>query len=467
MGSQSMPEARQDQLLELTAQLSALGFQVSSIAPFDTGANSHVTPDLEAIYNSKAYYGDDALHVGNDESTHTTLLTGPSKHGLYTITLPQLKSINKSYNGQPSPVSTTSIPTPPPPTPPPPPPITRQHPTNLRQNPKQRVPYNPSTNHATVLRTTITEPTSFTVANNSLKWSQAMKGDYNALMKNETWSLVHHASNTKVVDGNNKGTIDNIICQLGSNFVLKDLGPLNYFLGIEIVLRVSGILLSQNKYTLEQLQSVGLSNYNLMSSAMVTSSSLSLDDIKRILRYLYGMVEHGNLDTSLESFSNADWAGDSDDRSFKNLLEEIDFELEHGSEIVKEILSQEKVSQEEVMRHMNATFDNILEKLSQEGENEAVEKGMLVDGRDQAIIGCLEYIREYLIKRIVNVQKVIDRPRKKRTVNLDESAEKTIKVMVKDRKLSRKFPVRMEVGFLKVNGPSIAIPAGAPHTLIT
>ncbi|GJT60023.1 hypothetical protein Tco_1003556 [Tanacetum coccineum] len=32
----------------------------------DTGANSHVTPDLEAMDNSEAYYGDDALHVGND-----------------------------------------------------------------------------------------------------------------------------------------------------------------------------------------------------------------------------------------------------------------------------------------------------------------------------------------------------------------------------------------------------------------
>nr|GEX75858.1 nucleotide-binding, alpha-beta plait [Tanacetum cinerariifolium] len=31
----------------------------------DTKANSHVTPDLEAMDNSKAYYGDDALHFGN------------------------------------------------------------------------------------------------------------------------------------------------------------------------------------------------------------------------------------------------------------------------------------------------------------------------------------------------------------------------------------------------------------------
>nr|GEW89537.1 putative ribonuclease H-like domain-containing protein [Tanacetum cinerariifolium] len=31
----------------------------------DTGANSHVTPALEAMDTSEAYYGDDALHVGN------------------------------------------------------------------------------------------------------------------------------------------------------------------------------------------------------------------------------------------------------------------------------------------------------------------------------------------------------------------------------------------------------------------
>ncbi|GJZ07481.1 retrovirus-related pol polyprotein from transposon TNT 1-94 [Tanacetum coccineum] len=447
----------------------------------DTGANSHVTPDLEAMDNSEAYYGDDALHVGNgkglpilhigsskvyspqktfslknilhvpeishnllsvqkfchdndvffefhtsyfvvkDESTHTTLLTDPSKHGLYTITLPQLKSISKvsfsavrasptiwhrrlrhphqrllhsmlsifslrglapllsfevshlsptsqtspeSSNDQPSPVLTTSIPTPPPPTPPPPP-INRQRPTNLRQNHKQRVPYNPSANYVTVLPTTITEPTSFIVANKTPEWRQAMKEEYDALMKNETWSLVPRASNTNVVDGkwvyrlkrdkngaithykarfvakdiqnaflhgnlkeqvqsawferlskalfnlgfkgskmdpslfmysrgdtllyilvyvddiivtgNNKGTIDNIICQLGSAFTLKDIGPLNYFLGIEIVPHVSGILLSQKMYILELLQSAGLSNCNHVSSPMVTSSSLSLD----------------------------------------------------------------------------------------------------------------------------------------------------------------------------------------------
>ncbi|GJS77982.1 retrotransposon protein, putative, ty1-copia subclass [Tanacetum coccineum] len=392
---------------------------------------------------------------------------------------PTSQTSPESSNGQPSPVSTTSIPTPPPP---PPPPITRQRPANLWQNSKQWVPYNSFANHATVLPTTITKPTSFTVANNSPEWHKAMKEEYDALMKNETWSLVPRASNTNVVDGkwvyrlkrdkngaitrykarfvakgfrqqpsidfhetfspvvksttiravlslavtndwplrqldiknaflhgnlkeqvymkqppgfidpqrpnhvcllhkslygfnqalcawferlsnalfdlgfkgsktdpsliiysrkdtllyilvyvddiivtgNNKGTIDNIICQLGSAFVLKDLGPLNYFLGIKIVPHVSGILLSQKKYILELLQSVGLSNCNPVSSPM-------------ILRYLHGTVEHGmlirrssgstlqaftdvlwkgNPDTSLEAFSDADWAGDSEDRRY-------------------------------------------------------------------------------------------------------------------------------------------------------
>ncbi|GJW08305.1 putative RNA-directed DNA polymerase [Tanacetum coccineum] len=437
---------------------------------------------------------------------------------------PTSQTSPESSNGQPSPVSTTSIPTPPPPTPPPPPPpITRQRPANLRQNPKQRVPYNPSANHATVLPTTITEPTSFTVANNSPEWRQAMKEEYDALMKNGTWSLVPRASTTNVVDGkwvyrlkrdkngaiirykarfvakgcrqqpgidfhetfspvvksttiravlslavtndwplrqldiqnaflhgnlkeqvymkqppgfidpqrpnhvcllhkslyglkqaprawferlskalfdlgfkgsktdpslfiysrgdtllyilvyvddiivtgNNKGTIDNIICQLGSAFALKDLGPLNYFLGIEIVPHVSGILLSQKKYILELLQSAGLSNCNPVSSPMVTSSSLSLDDstafsnpvkyrqvvgslqyvtlsrpdiafavnkvcqymhaptenhwsaVKRILRYLHGTVEHGMLirrssGSTLQAFTDVLWKGNPD-----------------------------------------------------------------------------------------------------------------------------------------------------------
>ncbi|GJY92328.1 retrovirus-related pol polyprotein from transposon TNT 1-94 [Tanacetum coccineum] len=452
----------------------------ANYAHSDTGANSHVTPDLEAMDNSEAYYGDDALHVGNgkglpilhigsskvyspqkmfslknilhvqeishnllsvhkfchdndvffefhtsyfvvkDESTHTTLLTSSSKHGLYTITLPQLKSINK--------VSFSAI---------------RASPTIWHRRlgqPRQRLLRSMLSNFS--LPVTNKSLSSFCnscplgkssklplfesgfQSHNILDlvycdvWGpapllsfEAMKEVYDALMKNETWSLVPHASNTNVVDGidfhetfspvvksttirvflslavtnnwplcqldiqnaflhgnlkeqaprawferlskalfdlgfkgsktdpslfiysrgdtllyilvyvddiivtgNNKGTIDNIICQLGFAFALKDLGSLNYFLGIEIVPHVSGILLSQKKYILELLQSAGLSNCKPVSSPMVTSSSLSLDDSTAFSNPVKYRQVVGNPDTSLEAFSDADWAGDSDDR---------------------------------------------------------------------------------------------------------------------------------------------------------
>ncbi|GJS76930.1 nucleotide-binding alpha-beta plait domain-containing protein [Tanacetum coccineum] len=199
VGSPSMPEACQAQISELTAQLSALGFQVSPIAP---SANSHVTPDLEAMDNSEAYYGDDALYVGNAPPIMdiVVLIYLPSVFILLDIPSsprspisspssvshlsPTSQTSLESSNGQPSPVSTASIPTPPPPTPPlptppppPPPPITR-----LKQAPRA--------------------------------WFERLSKSLFDL-------------------GNHKGTIDNIICQLVYAFALKDIGPLNYFLEAE------------------------------------------------------------------------------------------------------------------------------------------------------------------------------------------------------------------------------------------
>nr|GEW05262.1 retrotransposon protein, putative, Ty1-copia subclass [Tanacetum cinerariifolium] len=333
---------------------------------------------------------------------------------------PTSQTSPESSNGQPSPVLTTSIPTPPPstPLPPPPPSITRQRPANLHQNPKQRVSYNPFANHVIVLPTSITEPTSFVIDNNSSEWHQAMKEEYDTLMKNKMWSLVPRASNTNVVDGidfhktfsaviksttiravlslavtnswplhqldvnnaflygylkeqvymkqpsgfidpqrpnhvcllhrslyglkqaprawferfskalfdldfkssktnpslfiysrghkllyilvyvddiiitsNNKGTIDNIISQLGSAFALKDLRPLNYFLGIEIVPHVSGILLSQKKYILELLQMkyrqvVGSLQYVTLSRPDIAFA------VNKICQYMHASTEN-------------------------------------------------------------------------------------------------------------------------------------------------------------------------------
>ncbi|GJX65989.1 retrovirus-related pol polyprotein from transposon TNT 1-94 [Tanacetum coccineum] len=141
-----------------------------------------------------------------------------------------------------------------------------------------------------------------------------------------------------IVTGNNKGTIDNIISQLGSAFALKDLGSLNYFLGIEIVSHVSGILLSPKKYIwsyykvlvfltaipLGSLQYVTLSRpdiafaVNKVCQYMHAPTENNWSAVKRILRYLHGMVEHGVLirhssGSTLQAFTDVLWKGTRDD----------------------------------------------------------------------------------------------------------------------------------------------------------
>ncbi|GKE73236.1 gag/pol polyprotein, partial [Tanacetum coccineum] len=265
---------------------------------------------------------------------------------------PTSQTSPESSNGQPSPVSTTSIPTPPPTTPPPPPPlIARQRPANLRQNPKQRVPYNPSTNHATVLPTTITEPTSFTVANNSPEWCQAMKEEYDALTKNGTWSLVPRASTTNVVDGKwvyrLKQDKNGAIISYKARFVAKGCRQepgIDFHETFSPVVKSTTIrailsLAVTNDWPLHQLDIQNAFLHGNLKEQVCQYMHAPTENhssaVKRILRYLHGTVEHGmlirrssgstlqafsdvlwkgNLDTSLEAFSDADSAGDSDDR---------------------------------------------------------------------------------------------------------------------------------------------------------
>lgn len=76
---------------------------------------------------------------------------------------------------------------------------TRPRPSNLRQNPKQTVLFNPSAYTTTTTSTEI-EPTTFASANKSPKWRAAMAEEYDALMRNATWSLVPPIPNANVVD---------------------------------------------------------------------------------------------------------------------------------------------------------------------------------------------------------------------------------------------------------------------------
>lgn len=56
-----------------------------------------------------------------------------------------------------------------------------------------------------------------------------------------------------IITGNNNTLIQHIIRTLSSQFALKDLGMLTYFLDVEIKYFIAGIFLSQAKYTKDLL----------------------------------------------------------------------------------------------------------------------------------------------------------------------------------------------------------------------
>ena len=154
---------------------------------------------------------------------------------------------------------------------------------------------------------------------------------------------------------------------LSREFEMKNLGPLKYFLGIEVLRSKRGIFLSQRKYTLDLLNEVGMLGskpsdthaaenvklgtfpdqiptnkeqyqrlveqlmylahtrpdlayaLSVVSQFMHAPSEEHMNAVTRILRYLKSSPGKGimftkgdNLD--IEGYTDADWAGSIDDR---------------------------------------------------------------------------------------------------------------------------------------------------------
>ncbi|KAK1628251.1 hypothetical protein QYE76_002566 [Lolium multiflorum] len=155
--------------------------------------------------------------------------------------------------------------------------------------------------------------------------------------------------------------------RLRAEFALKDLGPLHYFLGIEVVRRTDGFFLHQRKYAHELLDRAGMLNCKPAATPVDTKSKLSATDgslatdassyrsivgalqyvtltrpelqyavqqvclhmhaprdphwaaVKRILRYIRGTMDfglslHASTATDIVAYSDADWAGCPDTR---------------------------------------------------------------------------------------------------------------------------------------------------------
>ncbi|XP_040944289.1 uncharacterized mitochondrial protein AtMg00810-like [Gossypium hirsutum] len=167
-----------------------------------------------------------------------------------------------------------------------------------------------------------------------------------------------------IITGNDAKAIGDFVTQLNAKFSLKDLGKLNYFLGIEVNYIAQGIFLTQKKYILDLLQRASMDS---LPTSMVTTCRLSattsspVEDehyyrsivgalqyvvitrpdiaysvnkvcqfmhkplnvhfkaVKRILRYLQGTLNYGlrfirSSSFLLEGYSEASWGSDVDDR---------------------------------------------------------------------------------------------------------------------------------------------------------
>lgn len=72
--------------------------------------------------------------------------------------------------------------------------------------------------------------------------------------------------------------VQNLIASLNAVFPLKDLGPLNYFLGIQVKRATSGsIHLSQTKYIQDLLEKSNMSSTKPMTTPMATGLKLTAD----------------------------------------------------------------------------------------------------------------------------------------------------------------------------------------------
>ncbi|KAM1010062.1 hypothetical protein TB1_044704 [Malus domestica] len=169
-----------------------------------------------------------------------------------------------------------------------------------------------------------------------------------------------------IITGSGFVPIDAVIKALTEEFDIKDLGNLHYFLGIQITQNASGMFLSQSKYVSDLLLKADMVHSKPCSTPCLPYNRLLKDDghpfnnpslyrsivgalqyltftrpdisfsvhqvcqfmhcpmdshyaaVKRILRYLKGTIDLGiqfrKGDLNLHAFSDADWAGDPNDR---------------------------------------------------------------------------------------------------------------------------------------------------------
>ncbi|CAL2271428.1 unnamed protein product [Prunus armeniaca] len=87
--------------------------------------------------------------------------------------------------------------------------------------------------------------------------------------------VIHVYVEDIVLTSNNPSYCTQLISQLGSQFAIKDLGALHYFLGIEVHRTASGLFLSQTKYTIDLLSKTDMLDTKPFPSPATTAKLAS------------------------------------------------------------------------------------------------------------------------------------------------------------------------------------------------
>lgn len=86
------------------------------------------------------------------------------------------------------------------------------------------------------------------------------KADYSLYSKvtNEAIVLVLIYVDDLLLSGNSEVLINDLKAELSKHFQMRDLGPVNYFLGLEIDRSSAGFFVSQKKYVLDLIKEFGM-----------------------------------------------------------------------------------------------------------------------------------------------------------------------------------------------------------------
>ncbi|XP_019252796.1 PREDICTED: uncharacterized protein LOC109231600 [Nicotiana attenuata] len=123
---------------------------------------------------------------------------------------------------------------------------------------------------------------------NQRKLSEAMcyKGythsmyDYSIFYKKTTESIIYVAvyADDVILTGTNKEEIEELKGFLHESFKIKDLGKLHYFLGLEILYKAYGIVITQKKFMLDLLKEYNCMDYSSLASPLDLSVKLRAEE---------------------------------------------------------------------------------------------------------------------------------------------------------------------------------------------